>query len=146
MALIDIDHFKRVNDIHGHVAGDEVLRAVAEMIRGKVREVDFIARYGGEEFAVILRETDHEGALIVADRLRKSIAAAQIPWQDETLSVTVSVGIAGLARLDDAESITKRSRRGALYLQARRPKPHDAGVAPAAELSAGGRHRDKRVE
>jgi diguanylate cyclase len=115
LALVDIDHFKRVNDAHGHVAGDEVLRAVADMVRGNVREVDFVARYGGEEFAIILRETDHEGALIVADRLRKFIASAQIPWQEQMLAVTVSVGIAGLSRLDDAASITQRADE-ALYI------------------------------
>jgi diguanylate cyclase (GGDEF)-like protein len=77
--------------------------------------VDFVARYGGEEFAIILRETDHEGALIVADRLRKFIASAQIPWQEQMLAVTVSVGIAGLSRLDDAASITQRADE-ALYI------------------------------
>lgn len=143
LALIDIDHFKRVNDAHGHVAGDEVLRAVAEMICGKVREVDFVARYGGEEFAIILRETDHEGALIVADRLRKFIASAQIPWQEQMLAVTVSVGIAGLSRLDDAASITQRADE-ALYISkhagrnrttlASPPAPQHQ---PAAEASAG---------
>jgi diguanylate cyclase (GGDEF)-like protein len=115
LALFDIDRFKQVNDVHGHLAGDAVLQAVAEIIKGNVREVDFVARYGGEEFAMILRETDHEGALVVADRVRKLIAAAQIPWQDRMLSVTVSVGVARLSNLDDAETITRRADE-ALYI------------------------------
>jgi diguanylate cyclase (GGDEF)-like protein len=116
--LFDIDRFKDVNDQHGHPAGDAVLRATARLIRDSLREVDFVARYGGEEFAAILPDTDHHGALIAGDRIRKAISAAQIPWDDKQLSITVSVGIAGLSLRDDAASLMRRADE-ALYISKR---------------------------
>jgi diguanylate cyclase (GGDEF)-like protein len=116
--LFDIDRFKDVNDQHGHPAGDAVLRATAKVIRDSLREVDFAARYGGEEFAVILPDTDHRGALMAGDRVRKAIAAAQIPWDDKKLSITVSVGIAGLSLRDDAAALMRRADE-ALYISKR---------------------------
>ena len=71
LLLIDIDHFKRINDTHGHLAGDEVLREVARLLTSAVRSVDLVARYGGEEFVVVLPETSLEGALIFAERVRE---------------------------------------------------------------------------
>ena len=116
--LFDIDRFKDVNDQHGHPAGDAVLRATARLIRDSLREVDFAARYGGEEFAVILPDTDHHGALTAGDRIRKAIAAAQVPWDDKQLSITVSVGIAGLSLRDDAAALMRRADE-ALYISKR---------------------------
>jgi diguanylate cyclase len=118
LVLIDIDHFKSVNDQYGHLGGDAVLRATAELLTSNLREVDFAARFGGEEFAVLLCETDHHTALVVADRLRKTIAAAQIPWEGQQLSITVSVGVAALSRFDDVEAVIKRADE-ALYVAKR---------------------------
>jgi diguanylate cyclase len=116
--LFDIDRFKNVNDEHGHAAGDAVLRAMARVIRDNLRDVDFAARYGGEEFAVILPDTDHHGALTAGDRIRKAVAAVQVPWHDKQLSITVSVGIAGLSLRDDAAALMRRADE-ALYISKR---------------------------
>lgn len=94
LLLFDIDHFKELNDKHGHSAGDEVLRAVARQIRLSQRNTDIAGRYGGEEFAIILTETDGQHALVMAERLRQEIARLRIEWEEKLLHVTVSVGIA----------------------------------------------------
>jgi diguanylate cyclase len=140
--LIDIDRFKNVNDQHGHLAGDAVLRATARLIRENLREVDFAARYGGEEFAAILPDTDHHGALMAGDRVRKAIAAAQMPWEDKQLSITVSVGIAGLSLRDDAAALLRRADE-ALYISknAGRNRTTFASHTPQAdEVPAGVAH------
>ena len=92
--LIDVDHFKRINDRLGHAAGDAVLCAVARTLQLKAREVDRVARYGGEEFCVLLPHTVHEGAMQAAERLREAVQHTAIPWNDELISVSVSTGVA----------------------------------------------------
>lgn len=94
LLFIDIDLFKCINDSHGHLAGDEILQGVAQVIKNNVREIDFLARYGGEEFSVILPGTDREGARKMAERLRQAVAekSFQVGWKE--LKVTVSVGAA----------------------------------------------------
>lgn len=87
--LIDLDHFKRINDTHGHRAGDQVLRVVGELLRERARSTDVVARYGGEEFALLLRETTREQAVRVARELRIAIRQADLP-----VPVTVSAGVA----------------------------------------------------
>lgn len=114
--LLDIDHFKRVNDTYGHDAGDRVLVAVAGIVQDRVRVSDMVARIGGEEFALLLPETDLQGALVVAESVRTAIAAARIDLSDgQTISVTVSIGIGSLA--GEVASITDmlRSADEALY-------------------------------
>lgn len=101
LILVDIDHFKAVNDTHGHAAGDEVLKFVAHMLQSSIRAVDYIARYGGEEIAIILPETSAQDALVLAERLREGIAAhpfvVQRGFDDATIiPVTVSIGLASL--------------------------------------------------
>jgi diguanylate cyclase (GGDEF)-like protein len=97
LVMLDIDNFKQVNDRHGHQQGDRVLRAIADVVRASVREVDMPARYGGEELAIALPEMDLEGAAILAERMRAAIAAAEVPTRDgTTLAVTASVGVAAL--------------------------------------------------
>jgi diguanylate cyclase (GGDEF)-like protein/PAS domain S-box-containing protein len=91
--LLDVDKFKQFNDSFGHLAGDEVLKTVALVLQENVRVIDFVARYGGEEFAVLLPQTDVEGAMIVANRLREKIEAAK--WIDRP--VTASIGVASLS-------------------------------------------------
>lgn len=96
--LLDIDHFKSVNDRHGHPAGDQVLKSVAAVVRGQLRTEDAFARYGGEEFVIVLRDTNVPQANLVAERVREKIAKTQIEiGSGATISVTVSAGCASLA-------------------------------------------------
>ena len=97
VVMCDIDHFKNVNDTHGHPAGDEVLRAFARMLRASVRaDIDWVGRYGGEEFVVVLPETDLNGALTVAEKLRLATGALSIGHGSSTLTITASFGVATL--------------------------------------------------
>jgi diguanylate cyclase (GGDEF)-like protein len=92
--MIDVDHFKKVNDQYGHLTGDEVLKHMGIILKEAVRAIDIAGRFGGEEFCVVLPETDTAGALLVAERIRKSAAARIIKAYDATLRITVSIGIA----------------------------------------------------
>lgn len=97
LVMIDVDHFKSVNDRHGHVAGDQVLRQIAEIAKMQVREGDIFGRLGGEEFALLLPETGPDEALVVAERLREAIAGHPMRLSNgDTLHVTASFGIAAL--------------------------------------------------
>ena len=98
LMLIDADGFKRVNDTHGHLGGDAVLREIATVIGGSLRQVDLLARFGGEEFIVFLPHTDTFGALDVAERIRSRVQAAEVAWQGVRISVTVSIGVAPIRR------------------------------------------------
>jgi two-component system, cell cycle response regulator len=93
--LLDIDHFKRVNDRFGHDAGDQVLKEVARRIVGSLREVDLAARYGGEEFAVLLPHTSKKDARIVAERLLNNMRKQEFTFGNETVRITASIGCAG---------------------------------------------------
>ncbi|CAN5205881.1 GGDEF domain-containing protein [soil metagenome] len=93
--LVDIDHFKRVNDVHGHLVGDDVLRSVADVLRKQLRdEQDLLCRFGGEEFAVFLPGLDNTEAPKAADRLRRAVAETVTPVAASLVQVTVSVGVA----------------------------------------------------
>ncbi|MBY0527313.1 MAG: GGDEF domain-containing protein [Gemmataceae bacterium] len=92
LLLFDIDHFKAINDTHGHLAGDAVLRALATRLRGETRRDELFARYGGEEFAVVLPETDLEGAVRLAERLRKLVAVHPFEHNGKSLPITISLG------------------------------------------------------
>lgn len=96
LILVDIDHFKKVNDTHGHPAGDEVLREVGRRLGGLMRSVDRVTRFGGEEFALVAMETDRPAALETARRICKEMARAPIQAGNITLPVTVSAGLAVL--------------------------------------------------
>jgi diguanylate cyclase (GGDEF)-like protein len=99
VALIDIDHFKAVNDTYGHLVGDVALKAVAAALRAHLRSYDLAGRFGGEEFVILLPQTTETDALIIAERLRTHIAAMAIPIEDDAgtcVRLTVSVGIAAL--------------------------------------------------
>ncbi len=97
LIMLDLDHFKRVNDTWGHTAGDAVLAAVAQNARGQLRPYDLLFRFGGEEFLICLPDTNIEAACAMAERLRKSIEEMAVSFEDNMLSVTVSLGIAPLA-------------------------------------------------
>ena len=92
--LIDVDHFKQINDTHGHGAGDLVLQRVGALLAQQFRAADVCGRIGGEEFAVLLADTDAAAAAAVAEKLRQTVATATVPWHAQTLQVTVSVGVA----------------------------------------------------
>ncbi len=96
MVMCDIDHFKVVNDEFGHLAGDYVLKEVAQLAKSRLRPDDVVARYGGEELAFILPETDLEGGVRIAEELRQMIATATFEFEDEDIDVTVSCGVAQL--------------------------------------------------
>ncbi len=95
--MIDLDRFKQVNDTRGHLVGDSVLRQVGEMLRREVRSVDVVARYGGEEFVIVLPETQLDGALVFAERIREHIAAHDFAENGDPLKTTVSVGVASVS-------------------------------------------------
>ena len=114
--MLDLDHFKAINDRHGHAAGDRVLVAAAEAFRGSLRTADVIARWGGEEFALLLPQTNLAGAQAVAERCRRALEEATITAEGERVPVTVSVGVAGLrgGGLDSPDALM-RSADEALY-------------------------------
>ena len=96
LLLIDADHFKRVNDTHGHLCGDELLRCIAQTVGQQLRQADVLARFGGEELIVFLPHTDPLGALDVAERIREKVQSLAVPWQAATVGTTVSIGVAPL--------------------------------------------------
>jgi diguanylate cyclase (GGDEF)-like protein len=98
--MLDLDHFKEVNDEHGHLAGDHVLRSFADVMRKSVRNEDVFARYGGEEFAIISRATPLARASILGERLRRATAAMSVQLDPVRIGVTTSVGIASLPECD----------------------------------------------
>ncbi len=108
--MLDIDHFKQVNDTYGHAVGDQVLRVVAKRCGESIRDIDVLGRYGGEEFAVILPSTDLPGARTMAERLRRSVADAPVPTDKGDLTVTISLGVASNAQDDgDVAALLNRA-------------------------------------
>ncbi|MEW6582700.1 MAG: diguanylate cyclase [Actinomycetota bacterium] len=128
LAMLDIDHFKRINDTFGHPVGDQVLTEVAALISGLARAEDVIARVGGEEFAWILPETDLDGATAAVDRLRRTVERTPFPIAGR---VTISCGITALDAVDEPDSITARADE-ALY----RAKEGGRNLCVAAEAPA----------
>ncbi len=114
VALIDVDHFKRLNDRWGHPAGDAALRRVAEMLRRAVGRRGLVARIGGEEFAVLLPRMGLNDAAVLADRVRAAVAADQWTVDDHPMGVTVSVGLAAFEPDDDGPRVLRRADQ-ALY-------------------------------
>ena len=114
--MIDLDHFKRVNDMRGHLTGDDVLQQLALIIRDEMRSVDVIARYGGEEFVILLPETALPGASSFAERVRERVATREFADESDPLSVTVSVGVATITggEEEDSEEVLARAD-AALY-------------------------------
>jgi diguanylate cyclase (GGDEF)-like protein len=107
LALVDIDHFKKVNDTYGHLVGDRVLRAISEALTGHSRDYDRAGRFGGEEFVLLLAQTGQRDACNIAERLRGHIASLAIPVDDRpdapTLKVTISIGVTALGRNESFE-------------------------------------------
>jgi two-component system cell cycle response regulator len=109
--VLDIDHFKAVNDTYGHDAGDDVLREFAIRLRKSIRGIDLACRYGGEEFVVVMPETDISVATMVAERLRRRIASEPFAIQQgaDAINVTISIGLATLAQGDTVAAVLKRA-------------------------------------
>lgn len=115
VAMVDIDHFKSINDQYGHSMGDQALREISRRIKASIRAVDVIARYGGEEFIILMPETPLDEALAVAERVRQNAAKNLIESDDFTIAVTISLGVAEMK--DDAQSLDEliKSADKALY-------------------------------
>ena len=94
LVMFDIDHFKKINDTFGHLAGDFVLKELAQLVKNRLRPDDVLGRYGGEEFAVVLPETDLEGGRVIAEELRTLIEAHAFLFEQERIQVTCSLGVA----------------------------------------------------
>ena len=94
LMILDIDHFKKFNDSYGHLAGDEVILALSSLLEDCMREEDILSRFGGEEFMVLLPGTDREAAVLAAERVRRKIEDMEVDWNDFTLKVTASFGVA----------------------------------------------------
>lgn len=92
--LIDVDHFKQINDQYGHQAGDEVLRRLTAVVQASIRTEDYFARYGGEEFCVLLPAATESDVMVIAERLRQNYAAMRVNLEDETIASTISIGVA----------------------------------------------------
>jgi diguanylate cyclase (GGDEF)-like protein len=115
--MIDIDHFKQVNDTHGHAMGDEVLRNIGAMLKASVRTTDLAARYGGEELTIVLPHTDLPAAALVAENLRQKFAEIEHQLDGVTLRKTASLGVAardGQGEVPNAEDLLKHADE-ALY-------------------------------
>ena len=127
--MLDLDHFKQVNDRHGHGAGDDVLREVARRIQATVREIDVPARYGGEEFAVLLPETELDTAREVAERIRLAVMDTPFETRKGPLAVTLSAGVAALDPRGGNPAALLEAADGALY-QAKAGGRNRVAVAP----------------
>ena len=113
--MFDIDHFKKINDHHGHLAGDFVLKELSRIVQGRIRRDEVFARYGGEEFAIVLPETNLEGARALADGLREKIESSRFVFQGDNIPVTISIGVATLAETDKTSMDLIRSADAKLY-------------------------------
>jgi diguanylate cyclase (GGDEF)-like protein len=133
--LVDLDHFKQINDVHGHDRGDEVLAAVGVALKNIVRDSDFVGRYGGEEFLLLLPSTDRTGAVQLAEALRHAIAAIVVPNMD--LPITASVGV-GVVPDDAGDSVTLfRSADRALYAAKRNGRNRVETASTSGEILDG---------
>jgi diguanylate cyclase (GGDEF)-like protein len=98
--MFDIDHFKKINDMHGHLAGDYVLKELARVVQARIRRDEVFARYGGEEFAIVLPETELNGAFALAESIREKVGEHRFVFQGEPIRVTISVGVSQLQEAD----------------------------------------------
>ncbi len=136
LIMLDIDHFKEINDIHGHAGGDQVLMRLATVLRSQTRDIDTICRYGGEEFVILLPFTDLRGAMAKAEQIRRAAAVQQLRWNGQHIRFKVSLGVAELANSAwDVETLVAAADQ-ALY-QAKREGRNRTVAAP--RLSQGPR-------
>ena len=109
LVLFDVDHFKSINDEHGHLAGDRVLKGIASTVAGQVRREELLARYGGEEFAIVLPETGVQAAGVFSERVRRCVEDSTFEYDGHALRATISMGAAGLKDSDSVESLIARA-------------------------------------
>jgi diguanylate cyclase (GGDEF)-like protein len=114
LMILDIDHFKKVNDSFGHLVGDKVLKITADTVQGELRTPDFCGRYGGEEFVLMMGQTTKDGAMVLAERLRQSVEAIRFPELTADFRVTISLGIAEYRLGEDISETISRADK-ALY-------------------------------
>ena len=120
LLFLDVDHFKEINDRHGHVFGDHVLLHVVQLARGMIRPPDIIGRYGGEEFLIGLVECEQAGALQIAERIRLKIAEDQFVWEQQATAVTVSIGVVMFSPdIDHVETLIERADQAMYYAKHR---------------------------
>lgn len=132
--MLDIDHFKKINDVYGHLSGDQTIERIAQFLRIRTRDLDVVGRYGGDEFVIILPSTDLPSALLAAERIRKSIEAIKITdLKGNVFNITVSQGLASYKPGDDIHSIVSRADN-ALY----RAKAEGRNRVETYELIASG--------
>jgi diguanylate cyclase (GGDEF)-like protein len=112
LLLLDLDHFKDINDKYGHLAGDAVLKSVAVAIRSQLRDSDMLGRWGGEEFMVILKRTDLNAATLVAEKIRQHLTSVKITYATHEIGLNCSIGVAVLREDDTADSLLNRADRG----------------------------------
>lgn len=115
LLVLDIDFFKKINDTHGHLAGDSVLQEVAEILRTLLRRLDTAGRYGGEEFMILLDTTDLDQAVLTAERIRQSVEEHVFAWREQALRITVSIGVGAISVADDAADSLIARVDAALY-------------------------------
>ena len=116
--MIDVDHFKRINDSHGHDAGDMVLKTIAKTIEHCLRTEDVMGRMGGEEFSICLPNTTLASALIVADRICKTVHSTAITLESTDITCSVSVGVATLRKLESPRDVLRRSDQAMYFAKA----------------------------
>lgn len=112
IAIVDIDHFKMINDKLGHLRGDKVLKLVAREVSRRVRGEDFVARYGGEEFVIIMPDTDEQSALAAIEKVRMAVEECPFNFNNERVPVTASFGVSGFVEGDTIESCFERADKG----------------------------------
>jgi diguanylate cyclase (GGDEF)-like protein len=133
VALADLDHFKDVNDRFGHLAGDSLLKRIAEALGASLRDTDAVGRYGGEEFLLVLPETGLGGALAAAEKTRRAVEAVRLRMDDGSeVSVTISIGLAELAALDSPGKASARDMIAAADAALYRAKHGGRGRIEAA--------------
>ncbi|TAK87296.1 MAG: diguanylate cyclase [Aquabacterium sp.] len=134
VAILDVDHFKQINDRHGHQKGDEVLCALTKEVESRLRTIDGFGRYGGEEFLVILAQTPLEGAMIKAERIREQIESLRVPGMDEGWRVTASIGVSEFHFGEDTVEDLVARADAALYKAKARGRNQVFSVVDDAEL------------
>ena len=122
--MLDVDHFKSINDTSGHTAGDMALKHLADILRRTCRAGDVVARWGGEEFAIIMPLANAQGAAILAERLREEVAQSPLYWNHKTVQLTISAGVTEWRHHEDSfEALIERSDQG-LYLAKNEGRNH----------------------
>jgi diguanylate cyclase (GGDEF)-like protein len=137
--LIDLDHFRRVNDFYGYRTGDEVIRIIANVIKNNIRRSDVIGRFGGEEIIVFLPHTKLEGAMVAAERIRRIISESEITFEEDQIDITASIGAVSTGmEIKDIEQLIQAASsaldmardRGRDFVECLPQLPQESTIAP----------------